>query len=85
MTPEKNFCLRVIAGYVAALSAPAWQREFASDEDFTNWLYDSIARSQIKTGYVPDSNDTLLTLSTCTYEFSDARFVLVCAVIDDME
>ena len=79
MTPNGNFRYRVIAGYVASLSDAAWQLEFASDEDFGGWLYDTLARSQIKTDYELDPTDTLLTLSTCTYEFSQARYVLICA------
>lgn len=80
MTPNGNFEFEVVAGYVAELSDPAWQLEFVSGDDFGTWLEDTMARSIIESTYIPDSNDRIITLSTCSYEFSDARFVLVCIV-----
>ena len=54
----------------------AWQMDFESEADYADWLRDSAARSQFHAGILPSLSDRLLTLSTCTYEFDDARYVL---------
>ena len=36
------------------------------------------ARSSLETGLQPGPEDRVLTLSTCSYEFEDARYVLHC-------
>ena len=77
MTPEGNYQFEVVAAYVASLADPAWQLEFFSDEDALQWLHDAMARSGFTTHAEPQPGDRILTLSTCSYEFDDARFVLV--------
>lgn len=82
MTPGGNFRFEVIAGYVAHLEDSAWQLDFAGDEDFGNWLDQTMAMSTIGGSAAPDPDDRIITLSTCSYEFSEARYVLVCRVIE---
>ena len=36
----------------------------------------AIARSCFQSGVAPDATARIVTLSTCSYDFSDARFVL---------
>ena len=45
--------------------------------DIVRYAADIQARSLIDTGIIITEQDKLLTLSTCTYEYDDARFVLV--------
>jgi SrtB family sortase len=49
----------------------------SSDADLLNYAYQLQIRSIIDTGVEVEPGDKLITLSTCTYEFSDARFVVV--------
>ena len=51
--------------------------EAESDEDFTRFIRELQIRSLINTGVDVLPGDKLLTLSTCTYEFDDARFAVV--------
>ena len=81
MTPEGNFQIEVIAGYVASLDEEAWRMDFEDDGAFLAWLQDTMDRSIIGGSYVPDAADRIITLSTCSYEFEDARFVLVCRIL----
>lgn len=81
MTPEGNFQFEVIAGYVASVDDPAWDIRFGSDEEFDSWLTDTMARSLLGGTIVPDTGDRIITLSTCTYEFNNARFVLICRIM----
>lgn len=50
---------------------------FSSSNDFTNFVNEVRARSLIKTSVDIKPGDTLLTLSTCTYELPEARFVVM--------
>ena len=77
LTPDGNFKLEIFAGYVAALSDPAWKLNFESDEAFEAWIRESIARSTFSCDVVPTAEDQIVTLSTCSYEFKDARYVLL--------
>lgn len=51
--------------------------EFASEEDFLSFVNNVKVRSIIDTGVEVTAEDELLTLSTCTYEFDDARLVVM--------
>lgn len=51
--------------------------EFDSETDFMDFVYNVMERSLIDTGVTVNENDQLLTLSTCSYEFSNFRTVIV--------
>lgn len=76
-TPDRTFELTFFTAYVTDMTDDAWRMQFSSEEDYADWLRDSAARSEFHAGLLPTLTDQLLTLSTCTYEFDDARFVLV--------
>lgn len=50
---------------------------FNSSAEFMNYVYNVRVRSLISTPVTVNENDTLLTLSTCSYEFSEFRTVVV--------
>ena len=77
VTPEKNYYFEIISGYVASLADPSWQLEFVDDADLMNWVEDSVGRSSFVSQAEPQPGDRIITLSTCSYEFNNARFVLV--------
>nr|WP_297864099.1 class B sortase [uncultured Acetatifactor sp.] len=77
MTPESNYTVEFFAGYVADVEDDAWEIGFVSEEAFSDWIAQSIAKSCISADIVPSPADRILTLSTCSYEFDDARFVLL--------
>ena len=62
------------------------KNEFATDAEFNEFLQNCYQRSIITTP-VQDvtRNDKLLTLSTCVYDFDDARLVLVARMVRDGE
>ena len=81
MTPDGNFRFEVIAGYIARTTDPAWRVNFNWDGEFETWLRDTMDRSTIGGTVTPTEEDRILTLSTCTYEFDRARYVLICRII----
>lgn len=76
LTPAGDYKIEFFSGYVANVRADAWQVEFGSDEEFAQWLQAVKAESLFQSEVVPSSADKVLTLSTCSYEFENARFVL---------
>lgn len=76
LTPAGNYEIEFFSGYVANVRANAWQVEFGSEKGFGEWLQDVKANSIFQSEVVPSSADKVLTLSTCSYEFENARFVL---------
>ena len=50
---------------------------FNSDSEFMNFVYNLKIRSMINCPVSVNADDTLLTLSTCSYEFSEFRTVVV--------
>ncbi len=58
---------------------------FSSDYDFLNFVYELRVRSIIDCPVDVNENDTLVTLSTCTYDMEDFRFVVVARKVRDGE
>ena len=50
---------------------------FPSESSFLSWINESRERSLIKTNIEIGTDDEILTLSTCCYDFDDARFVIM--------
>lgn len=77
MTPEQNIRVEIFAGYVASVEDNAWEIAMGSDVEFENWLEEAKDRSCFKSVVAPAVTDRIVTLSTCSYEFDNARFVLL--------
>lgn len=56
---------------------PYLTTQFANDESFMAWVEQVQRRSMYNTSVDVRADDEILTLSTCTYEFEDARLVVV--------
>ena len=59
--------------------------DFDNDYDFLNFVYQVRERSLYDCPVDVNENDTLVTLSTCTYDFSEFRFVVVARKVRDGE
>lgn len=75
VTPTAYYKIRFFSGYVAHATENAWNLHF-DDDDFTVWLNELQSKSCFESDYAPSCDDRVVTLSTCTYEFDSARFVL---------
>ena len=59
--------------------------DFKNNYDFLNFIYQVRERSIIDCPVDVNENDTLVTLSTCAYDFDDFRFVVVARKVRDGE
>jgi len=76
MTPDKNYVVEIFAGFVSSVKEDSWDIVFPTTEDRQKWIDKRLDKSAFKGIITPDINSHILTLSTCSYEFSNARFVL---------
>ncbi len=58
---------------------------FTNKDDFTQFVKQINQRKLYSTGVDLNTNDKLLTLSTCTYDFDDARLVVIGRMVRDGE
>lgn len=80
LTPDGCCEAEVFSAYVAPTDASSWRLDFADEPEFTAWLAALRAASCIDTAITPAPTDRVLTLSTCSYEFEDARLVVHCVL-----
>lgn len=76
LTPNGDYRLEPIAGYVSTASGSAYEQWFEDDAAFTAYIADITARSDFQTHADVRGDDRIVTLSTCAYVFDNARYVL---------
>ena len=76
ITPERGYLVKLFAGYVASVDDTAWTTGFSNEIEFERWLESARAKSTFTGNVSPIATDRILTLSTCSYEFQNARFVV---------
>ena len=81
-TPAKNYRLDLIAGFVTEPTSFAYVREFESDEQFLAHIDILKEQSYFQSDVEVSAEDRLVTLSTCTYEVDDGRYVVVGKLVD---
>lgn len=76
VTPDKTYSLELFAGFVTNLESDVWKLSFAEEEDFTAWKSQMLRHSYFKSAVVPEAEEKVVTLSTCTNS-DDSRFVVM--------
>ena len=76
ITQDAAYSIDFFAGHVANVEENVWQLDFDDAADFDNWIKSLKEVSAFKSDIEPQYGDRIFTLSTCSYEFDDARFVL---------
>lgn len=73
----------IFSVYVTNIDFYFIETRFPKDEDFEGFLDSIIERRKFDTEVTVTAEDHLLTLSTCTYEYDDARFVVHARRVDE--
>lgn len=79
LTPNGKYKLRPVAGYVTGADSEAYAIHYDSEELYTS-LKAALSQSRFDSGADILNISRIVTLSTCAYDFDDARFVLVCSL-----
>ena len=73
MTPDQTYRVDLFAGLVVDTDAEVYQTQLS--QEYLSWcMSHSCFRADMP---VPSDTDRILTLSTCSYEYEDARFVVL--------
>lgn len=75
VTPTAYYKIRFFSGYVSDNWSNSWDLDL-DDTSHAAWLNEILEKSCFNASYVPTTDDSIITLSTCTYEFSNAKFLL---------
>jgi len=75
VTPNAYYKIQLFSGYVSDTRSGAWKLSFSQDE-YLSWLDGLQRKSCFEADDMPTTEDRIVTLSTCTYEFDAAKFVL---------
>ncbi len=80
-TPNGNYRLDVVAGFVTLDDSRAYLLDFKSRAEFEEWyeLMSSFSDFTSDVSFGPD--DLIVTLSTCTYDYDNARYVLMTKLV----
>ena len=82
LTPRGNYLVELFAGYQTGIAADSWRHTFADASDFESWVSRSKERSDFTSDVEVLPTDRLLTLSTCSFAFDNARYVLVGKLVE---
>lgn len=75
VTPAGSYQIQFFSGYVSDTAGAAWNID-SSDADYEAWLAAAKKKSCFISPTLPTTQDRVVTLSTCSYEFQNARFVV---------
>ena len=81
-TPEKNFRLDLFAGLVTEPDSFVYARYFDEDEQFLAYVESAKAESTFQSDVEVGIDDKICVLSTCTYEFTNARYVVIGKLVE---
>ena len=76
-TPDINYRVELFAGYVTSMDSDTYTFSFSDAAENQAWLDSVIAQSKFQSNVDVKAGDKILTLSTCTYDYDDARFVVL--------
>lgn len=77
LTPEKTYCIELLAGYVTSVTSDAYRVNFDTVEQMEKYVAEAIKKSTFKTNADYETGDRLITFSTCSYEYANARYAVV--------
>lgn len=76
-TPNTNYRIDVIAGFVTEPTSYVYANTFEEPEQFEAYIESIKSESNFKADVDVKPDDKIVTLSTCTYEIDDGRYVII--------
>lgn len=75
--PDANYIVELYAGYVIDSGSETPPMSFSGESDFERYIVKAKRRSVFKSDVSVSFEDRLLTLCTCDYSYTNARFILI--------
>ncbi len=75
-TPTQNYRLEVFSGYVTPSDSDAYTVYFKDSATYAKFQETLLSRSNFDSKVELTENDRIVTFSTCTYDYDDARYVV---------
>ena len=76
LTPGKNYVVEIFGGVILRTDSPIWQIRFSGSSDVQSWLTTCLDNAYVRGPLTPAVGDNIVTLSTCTYEYTQARWIV---------
>lgn len=80
-TPEQNYIAYPVAGILTDGSDDYVSYNFASDDEFMNYVSRFTANSTFTSDTTIDATDQTVLFSTCSYSLTDGRYALLCKLV----
>lgn len=77
LTPEQNYAVKLFAGFVTDSDGWVYVFQFNGEEEKAAYLERAVEESDFQALVTPETGDRLLILSTCSYEYDNARYVVL--------
>jgi len=74
-TPNQNYKVEIFSGYITESISDSYKTHF-DDDQFPAWIDKIRSQSDFTSEVSVGAEDNIITLSTCTYEYHEARYVL---------
>lgn len=75
LTPDNDYKIELFSGFTANSHSNIYRAEIGDTEAFDAFLQEIIAKSTFNSDVSVTGEDHIVMLSTCSYEFNDARYV----------
>lgn len=79
-TPDEVYVLEVFSAFVTGGDSDVYAFNFGTTEEYATFLESMRSRSDIEADVEVDADDHIMTLSTCAYDYDDARYVVLCKI-----
>lgn len=80
LTPEGEYTVELVAGFVVSSTDMIYQTN-PDTEEYRDYLDTSMGKSTFRSNVTLSDEDRLVVLSTCSYEFDSARYVLIGKIV----
>ena len=73
---DDTYRLELFSAYVTTSSSDAYKMRFSNKAEYGQWLKEVADKSDFKADITLSTNDRMVTLSTCAYDYANARYVV---------
>lgn len=76
LTPDTDYKIELFSGFTANANSDIYNTEFGNTEEFNTFLQNIQTKSTFTSDVSVSGDDHIVMLSTCSYEFNNARYVV---------